>query len=75
MPGSAFKKQAAEWRQATRAMLEMPFQIVKDKMVFSFSHGAVPEIAKENTLLAQGISHALFHYRSVRAIFPRRTYR
>lgn len=33
MPGSAFKRQAAEWRQASRAMLEMPFEMVKDKMV------------------------------------------
>jgi len=30
LPGASFKKEAAKWRKATRAMIDRPFQMVKD---------------------------------------------
>ncbi|KAJ3559769.1 hypothetical protein NM688_g146 [Phlebia brevispora] len=32
MPGAGFKKQAWEWKQASQAMLNMPFKMVKERM-------------------------------------------
>ncbi|KAH7883679.1 cytochrome P450 [Phlebopus sp. FC_14] len=32
MPGAGFKRQARIWRQATRAMIDKPFQMVLDRM-------------------------------------------
>lgn len=37
IPGVKFKKQAQEWKQASRAMLNMPFEMVKQQMVGCFT--------------------------------------
>ena len=32
LPGASFKREAAKWRRATRAMIDQPFQMVKDRI-------------------------------------------
>jgi hypothetical protein len=33
IPGGGFKKQAREWRQLTEAMVDVPFEMVRGKVV------------------------------------------
>ncbi len=33
MPGAGFKKQAKEWRQLSEAMVEVPYNAAKNKVV------------------------------------------
>ena len=37
-PGANFKVQAKEWRNDSTAMLEKPFEMVKQRMVHIFAH-------------------------------------
>ena len=47
MPGASFKRKAFEWRQLNRAMLDEPYQMVKDRtvshLVRTYSHPLSPQ--------------------------------
>lgn len=33
LPGAGFKRQALKWRRSVRAMLDLPFRMVQERMV------------------------------------------
>ncbi len=58
LPGATFKRQAAEWKKATDAMVERPFKAVRTAMVSLHSHRSKlfcgPRLVSDASIQAEG---------------------